>query len=80
MHMEFLVKELPRQISVGQVAVPVLVPRFGSVSGNIIIKSVYKADIQRVASGKFTIIVGHVRSMFRFGLLLQYDQTDNKVI
>jgi hypothetical protein len=78
--MKFLVKELLRQIYVCQVAVPVLVPQFGSVSWNIIIEDVYKADIQWVASSKFTIIIGHVGSMFHFVLVLQHDQTDNEVI
>lgn len=43
--MKFLMKELPGQVSVTEIGVPVFVPTLGAISRHVVSKDIYPASV-----------------------------------
>ncbi len=52
MGVELLLQQASREITVGDVCVPVLIPGFRSIAGNVVAEMIDKGRIERVAIRK----------------------------
>jgi hypothetical protein len=67
MDMELLLEELPWQILMCHIPVPVLVPRLGAIPRNIIAEIVDKVAIHWTASSTNTFWIGHMSRVAGLG-------------